>query len=56
MSQFNQENMDKHLLCPRKLRIEPGQPDATSVLTFGCKQSQISSLRCKNYKETTILP
>jgi len=26
--------MDKHLLRPRKLRIEPGQPDAASVFNF----------------------
>ena len=26
--------MNKHLLRPRKLRIEPGQPDAASVFNF----------------------
>ena len=26
--------MDKQLLCPRELHIEPEQPDAASVLNF----------------------
>ena len=34
MSQCNQHNMDKRLLRPRKLRIEPGQPDTASVFNF----------------------
>ena len=34
MSQFDQQNTDKHLLRTRKLRIEPGQPDTASVFNF----------------------